>query len=166
MSGRPAAFLDRDGVINEDRDCVHRPEDFAWMPGMPDAIRLLNEAGYLVVVVTNQSGIGRGYYTGSEYQAFERWIDERLAEAGAHVDATYHCPHFPVSAGGPEAECDCRKPAPGMILRAIDELGIDPAASFLIGDKPRDIEAAAAAGVRGVLYEGGDVSALVRRLIG
>lgn len=166
MTGRRAAFLDRDGVINEDRDCVHRPEDFAWMPGMPAAIRLLNDAGYLVVVVTNQSGIARGYYTEGQYQAFERWIAERAAEEGARIDATYHCPHLPKAEGGPDEPCDCRKPAPGMVLAAIDELGIDPAASFLIGDKPRDTQAAEAAGVRGVLYEGGDLSALVRRLIG
>lgn len=165
-AGRPAAFLDRDGVINVDTRHLHTIADFRWMPGMPEAIRLLNEAGYLVVVVTNQSGIGRGLYTEREFAEFTRWIDERLAEAGAHVDAWYHCPHHPTEATGPyRRACDCRKPAPGMLLRAIADLGIDPAASFLLGDKPHDVAAAEAAGVRGVLYEGGDLTAVVRGLI-
>lgn len=163
---KPCVFLDRDGVVNEDLHNVHRIEDFHWMPGMPDAIKLLNDSGRLVVVITNQAGIGRGYYTEQEFAAFTAWIDGRLASVGAHVDATYFCPHHPTAAKGSYLrDCDCRKPAPGMLVQAIAEWAPDMERSVMIGDKPSDMEAAAAAGVRGLLYEGGDVSALVRGLI-
>jgi D,D-heptose 1,7-bisphosphate phosphatase len=166
-SRRPCAFLDRDGVINVDTGHVHRPDEFRWMPGMPEAIRVLNDAGWLVVVITNQSGIGRGLYSEAEFEAFTAWIDAELAAVGAHVDATYHCPHHPaVARGGFLRKCECRKPAPGMILRAIMEWRPDLERSFLLGDKTSDMVAAEAAGVRGVLYTGGDVAALVRTLIG
>jgi D,D-heptose 1,7-bisphosphate phosphatase len=163
---KPCAFLDRDGVINEDTDYVHTPEGFRFMPGMPDAIRVLNDAGWLVVVVTNQAGIGRGYYTERDFEEFARWIDERLAESGAHVDATYHCPHHPTAGVGEYLRaCDCRKPAPGMVLRAIAEWEPDVGRSFMLGDKLSDMEAAAGAGVRGVLYEGGDLREVIGGLI-
>jgi D,D-heptose 1,7-bisphosphate phosphatase len=161
---RPCAFLDRDGVVNEDRDYVHASEQFRFMPGMPEAIKTLNDAGWLVVVVTNQAGIGRGLYTEDEFAAFTEWIDERLAKAGAHVDATYHCPHHPTAGLGEYLRvCDCRKPAPGMLLRAIAEWDPDVERSFMLGDKPSDMEAAAAAGVRGVLYAGGDLLEIVSK---
>ena len=164
---KPCFFLDRDGVINEDLHNVHRVQDFHWMPGMPGAIKLLNDAGWLVVVITNQAGIGRGYYTEQEFAEFSRWIDDQLASVGAHVDATYHCPHHPTAAlGAYLRECDCRKPAPGMFKKAIAEWEPDLERSVMIGDQPSDLQAAAAVGVRGVLYEGGDLSALVRELIG
>jgi D,D-heptose 1,7-bisphosphate phosphatase len=163
---KPCAFLDRDGVINVDGDYVHTPAEFRYTPGMPDAIRLLNDSGWLVIVITNQAGIGRGLYTETEYAWFESWIDRMLAEEGAHVDAWYHCPHHPTAGLGEyRRECDCRKPAPGMMLRAIDEWGPDVARSFMIGDMPKDLEAAAAAGVRGVAYRGGNVRDLIARLI-
>ncbi len=165
-AGRPCAFLDRDGVVNEDTGHVHTPAEFRFMPGMPEAIRLLNDAGWLVVVVTNQSGIGRGLYTEAEFEDFTRWIDERLAEAGAHVDATYHCPHHPTEARGEYLmDCECRKPGPGMLLRAIAEFQPDVRRSFMLGDKRGDMEAASAAGVRGVLYDGGDLRDVVAGLI-
>jgi D-glycero-D-manno-heptose 1,7-bisphosphate phosphatase len=163
---KPCAFLDRDGVINVDTDYVHTPEEFRFMPGMPEAIQLLNDAGWLVVVVTNQAGIGRGRYTEAEFAAFTSWIDERLAETGAHVDATYHCPHHPTAAVGEYLrECECRKPAPGMLLHAIAEWEPDVSRSFLLGDSPTDLEAAATAGVRGVAYRGGNVRDLIEGLI-
>ena len=163
---KPCAFLDRDGVINVDGDYVHTPAEFRFTPGMPDAIRLLNDAGWLVVVVTNQAGIGRGLYTEAEYARFESWIDGTLAEEGAHVDAWYHCPHHPTAGVGEyRRECECRKPAPGMLLRAIAEWGPDVARSFMIGDMRKDLEAAAAAGVRGFAYRGGNVRDLVAGLI-
>lgn len=166
-TAKPAAFLDRDGVINVDTGFVHRPEDFRWMPGMPEAIRLLNEAGWLVIVITNQSGIGRGLFSEEEFLAFTRWLDRELERHGAHVDATYHCPHHPEEAAPPYLrECECRKPAPGLILRAIEEWSPDVARSVLIGDEASDMQAAKAAGVRGVRYRGGDVARLVRGLIG
>jgi D-glycero-D-manno-heptose 1,7-bisphosphate phosphatase len=118
-------------------------------------------------VITNQAGIGRGLYTEAEFAAFSAWIDERLAEVGAHVDATYHCPHHPTAGIGEYlTACDCRKPAPGMLLRAIRDWDVDVAASVMIGDKPHDIAAAEAAGVRGLLFEGGDLDGFVREALG
>ncbi len=163
---KPCAFLDRDGVINVNVDNVHRIEDFRWMPGMPGAVKLLNDAGWLAIVVTNQAGIARGYYTEQEFAAFTAWIDGRLAEAGAHVDATYYCPHHPTAGlGAYLADCGCRKPAPGMLERAIAEWQPDVGRSLMIGDQPSDMQAAAAAGLRGILYQGGDISEVVRGIV-
>lgn len=163
---RPCAFLDRDGVINVDTDYVHAPEQFAFTPGMPEAIRYLNDAGWLAIVITNQAGIARGYYTEADFAAFTGWIDEQLAEAGAHVDATYHCPHHPTAGLGEYlTDCDCRKPNPGMILRSIAEWEPDLSRSFMVGDMPKDMEAAEAAGIRGVPYRGGDIASLVRDIV-
>ncbi len=145
---RKAAFLDRDGVINLDRAYVSRWEDFEFVPGAIDAMRRLKKAGYALVVVTNQSGIARGYYTEAQYQALTTAMKQALADAGAAVDAVYHCPHYPKGEVAELAiECDCRKPAPGMILRAARELNLSLADSILVGDKPSDIKAARAAGV-------------------
>jgi rfaE bifunctional protein nucleotidyltransferase chain/domain len=145
---RKAAFLDRDGVINLDRAYVSRWEDFEFVPGAVEAMRRLKQAGYALVVVTNQSGIARGYYSEAQYQALTSAMKEALADAGAAVDAVYHCPHHPKgSVSGLDIECDCRKPAPGMILRAAKELNLLLTDSILIGDKPSDIDAARAAAV-------------------
>lgn len=145
---RQAAFLDRDGVINRDRAYVSRWEDFEFVPGAVDAMRRLKKAGYALVVVTNQSGIARGYYSEAQYQALTAAMQQALANAGAAVDAVYHCPHHPKGKVAELAiDCDCRKPAPGMILRAAKELNLSLADSILVGDKPSDIEAARAAGV-------------------
>lgn len=163
---KPCAFLDRDGVINEDVGHLCEREDFVFKPGMPEAIKLLNDAGWLVVVITNQAGIGRGKYTEAQFQDFTGWIDEQLAAAGAHVDATYHCPHHPTAGKGEYLRaCECRKPAPGMLLRAIAEWEPDVGRSFMVGDKDSDIEAAAGAGVRGYLYRSGNVRDLIAGLI-
>lgn len=145
---RQAAFLDRDGVINLDRAYVSRWEDFEFVPGAVDAMRRLKQAGYALVVVTNQSGIARGYYSEAQYQALTAAMQQALLDAGAAVDAVYHCPHHPKGKVAELAiDCDCRKPAPGMILRAAKELNLSLADSILVGDKPSDIEAARAAGV-------------------
>lgn len=145
---RKAAFLDRDGVINLDRAYVSRWEDFEFVPGAIDAMRRLKAAGYALVVVTNQSGIARGYYSEAQYQALTDAMQQALLEAGAAVDAVYHCPHHPKGKVAELAiDCDCRKPAPGMILRAARELNLSLADSILVGDKPSDIEAARAAGI-------------------
>lgn len=145
---RQAAFLDRDGVINLDRAYVSRWEDFTFVPGAIDAMRRLKKAGYALVVVTNQSGIARGYYSEAQYQALTAAMKQALADAGAAVDAVYHCPHHPKGQLAELAiDCDCRKPAPGMILRAAKDLNLSLADSILVGDKPSDIEAARAAGV-------------------
>ena len=145
---RPALFLDRDGVLNEDRGYVHRWEDFRWIAGAREAVAAFNSRGWWVFVVTNQSGVGRGYYSEDDVHALHARMIEDLAAMGARIDAFYHCPHHPEGTVAQfTRSCDCRKPAPGMILRAIRELGIDPAASILIGDSERDIEAGRAAGI-------------------
>jgi len=136
-----AAFIDRDGVINEDREFVFRSADFHFVPGAVDALRALREAGYRLVVITNQSGIGRGLYSERDYLELERYMRARLEQAGVALDGIHHCPH------APETDCDCRKPRPGMLMAAIRELDIDPSQSLLVGDRRADIEAGRAAGV-------------------
>ena len=145
---RRAAFIDRDGVIIEDREYAWRTEDFALLPGAAAALRDLAAAGYLLVVVTNQSGIARGLYTEADYQAFTAHMRSRLEDLGVRVDAVEHCPHLPdaVIARYRKA-CDCRKPQPGMLRRAIAALDIDAAASVLVGDRATDLAAGRAAGV-------------------
>ncbi len=163
---KPAVFFDRDGVINEDVGFAHTPEEFRFLPGAPEAVKLVNDAGLLAFVVTNQTGIGRGYYTEDDFAAFTAWVAERLAEKGAHVDATYFCPHHPTEALGPYLRtCECRKPAPGMLLRAMAEWEVDVEASVFIGDRPSDAEAARRAGVASVTYVGGDLRDLVRDVL-
>ncbi|HET8871539.1 MAG TPA: D-glycero-beta-D-manno-heptose 1,7-bisphosphate 7-phosphatase [Aquabacterium sp.] len=145
---RKAAFLDRDGVINLDRAYVHKWDEFEFVPGAVDAMRRLKEAGYALVVVTNQSGLARGMYTEAQYQELTAQMRQALADAGAEVDGVYHCPHHPKGTVAELAmDCDCRKPEPGMILRAAQDLGLALPDSILVGDKPSDIEAARAAGV-------------------
>ena len=156
---KPALFLDRDGVLNEDRGYVYRWEDFRWIPGARQAVAAFNRAGWLVIVVTNQSGVGRGFYSEDDMRALHAKMSQDLADAGGRIDAFYHAPQHP------EAPLDAyrhpdppdRKPNPGMILRALSEWPIDRAASLLIGDKPSDLEAAERAGVRAALFEGGDL---------
>jgi D,D-heptose 1,7-bisphosphate phosphatase len=145
---RKAAFLDRDGVINVDRAYVNRWEDFEFVPGAVDAMRTLKQAGLALVVVTNQSGLARGYYTEGQYQELTLAMTQALAQAGVALEAVYHCPHHPSGAVvGLTMDCDCRKPAPGMIFRAARELNLSLSDSILVGDKPSDIQAAQAAGV-------------------
>lgn len=145
---RKAAFIDRDGVLNEERAFVHRPEDFTLVHGAACALRLLQEADYRLVVVTNQSGIARGLYTEADYLALTAHMRSSLEAHGIRLDAVEHCPHLPdATVDRYRVECDCRKPKPGMLLRAIESLDIDPRASFLVGDRLSDLEAGRAAGV-------------------
>ena len=141
---RRAIFLDRDGTLNEDLGYVHKPEDWRWLSGVPEAMARFRAAGWLVVVASNQSGIARGYFGLEELRALERWVDAQLAPLGAKPDAWYSCPHLP-SVSGP---CACRKPMPGLILQACAELGIESAASWMLGDRERDVAAGLAAGCR------------------
>lgn len=145
---RKAAFIDRDGVLNEERAYVHRIEDFVFVPGAVEALRVLKAAGYLLVVVTNQSGIARGHYSAADYLALTGYMRERLAAEGIGLDAVEHCPHLPdAPVARYRLDCDCRKPKPGMLKRAIAALDIDPSASILVGDRVSDIEAGRAAGI-------------------
>lgn len=145
---RRAAFLDRDGVINQDKSYVYRWEDFEFAPGAIEGMRLLQEAGYLLVIVTNQSGLARGYYSEVQYQALTKQMLDALRQEDIDVAGVYHCPHHP-SGVVPDLSivCHCRKPEPGLIVRAARELNLSLSASLLIGDKPSDIQAARAAGV-------------------
>ena len=136
-----AIFLDRDGVINVDRGYVSTIEAFEFVPHLFETLRHFRALGYLLIIVTNQSGIGRGYYTLEDFKKLSAWMLERLEEEGIKIDALYHCPH------DPDSGCGCRKPAPGMILEAIDTFGIDPQRSWMIGDKQSDIDAAKNAGI-------------------
>jgi len=156
---RPAVFLDRDGVLNHDAGYTHRVEDLKWIPGAIETIRRMNDRGALVFVITNQAGIARGYYRPAEVERFHAAMVADLAREGAHIDAFYICPYHP------EAEVEAyrhadhpdRKPNPGMILKALAEWPIDPSRSVLIGDQETDIEAARRAGVKGLLYTGGNL---------
>lgn len=144
-----AVFLDRDGTINVEKNYLYRIEDWEWIPGAAKAIRNFNEAGYLVVVVTNQAGVARGLYSEEEVRTLHEFIDSKLAKEDAVIDAYYICPHHPDF--GEQTNCDCRKPRPGMLLSAARDLCIDLASSWLVGDKLSDIEAAEAAGVTPIL---------------
>lgn len=151
-----AVFLDRDGTINEEKDYLWRIEEFSFIAGAVDAIRLLKGAGYLVVVVTNQSGIGRGFYNEEDLARLHDHMGRELQRQGVSVDACYYCPHHPQHGVGHYAmDCSCRKPLPGMLLQAAFELEIDLAASWMIGDKKADIDAGLAAGCRTVLVRTG-----------
>lgn len=148
---KPAVFLDRDGTINVEKDYLYRVDEFEFTPGAVEAIRLLNQAGYLVVVVTNQSGVGRGYYTEADVEVLHSHIDRVLVSQGAWVDAWYYCPHHEHAKPPYNQACDCRKPLPGMLLQAAADHAIDLTRSWMVGDKPVDIEAGKAAGCRPVL---------------
>lgn len=153
---RRAVFLDRDGTINVEKDYLHRDSDFAFIPGVPEAIGRLNAAGFLVVVVTNQSGVARGYYDEAAVHALHEHIQQQLAAGGARIDAFFHCPHHPTEGvGAYRFDCDCRKGSPGMLLQAAREHGIALDRSFIVGDKLADIEAGHAAGCRSILVRTG-----------
>lgn len=144
----PALFLDRDGVINVDIGYLHRAEDCEFVPGIFEVVRRARRAGYDVFVVTNQAGIARGYYSEETFDSFTRWMLDQFEAEGAPITKVYYCPHHP-SAGQGEylRECECRKPAPGMLLQAAREYPVDLTRSVLIGDSSTDIDAARAAGV-------------------
>lgn len=155
---RPALFLDRDGVLNVDRSYVSRAEDFEWVPGAKECVRRFNDLGYWVFVVTNQSGIAQGLYSEDDMRKVHAHMLRDLEDAGAHIDRIYFCPYHP------EAELESyrqdsqeRKPGPGMLLRAMADYDVDKERSFLIGDKPADIQAAKAAGLPGFLFGGGNL---------
>ena len=143
-----ALFLDRDGVINVDHGYVHTPEKFEFVDGIFEIVAAANKAGYLVIVVTNQAGIGRGYYSEAQFHALTDWMKTKFIENGGRIDAVYFCPYHPeYGVGKYRRESDCRKPAPGMILTAMRDFDIDLGKSILVGDSLKDIYAANASGI-------------------
>lgn len=152
---KPALFLDRDGVINVDHGYVHTPENFEFVDGIFEVVATAKRAGFLVVVVTNQAGIGRGYYSETQFHALTDWMKARFAERGGQIDAVYFCPCHPEHGIGQyRRESEFRKPAPGMLLLAQRELDIDLSSSIFVGDKASDMQAGRAAGVGRLLLLG------------
>jgi D-glycero-D-manno-heptose 1,7-bisphosphate phosphatase len=150
-----AVFLDRDGTINIEKEYLYRSADFEFIPGVPEAIKILNQAAVMVVVVTNQSGVARGYYTEDDVETLHRHIDRELERSGAHVDVWLYCPHHPAGRGSYALPCDCRKPLPGMLKDAARRYDIELLDSTMIGDKLADIEAGLAAGCHTILVRTG-----------
>ena len=162
-ASRPAVFFDRDGVINADLGYVGDASRFALLPGAAEGVRAAAAAGALCFLVTNQSGVARGFFTEADVVALHGHMAELLAREGAGFDDIRICPHLPdAPLAAYRRVCTCRKPGPGMILDLMARWPVDPLRSVLIGDKPSDVAAARAAGIRGVLYAGGSLSDTVR----
>jgi D-glycero-D-manno-heptose 1,7-bisphosphate phosphatase len=169
-NSRTAAFLDRDGTIIEDVPYISDPEKVSLLPGAALAIHKLNEAGVIVVLTTNQSGLARGLFTESELSAVNRRMVELLEREGARLDAVYYCPHLPHEMLSPDQlPCECRKPGVGMVRRAQEELDVDPEHSYFFGDRRSDVEMAVNAGGTACLVltgQGDEEAETVRRMKG
>lgn len=160
---RPAIFFDRDGVLNEDVGYVYDIAKLKWIDGAREAVKAANDAGYFVFVITNQSGVARGFFDEHHVQALHEWMAADLARIGARVDAFEFCPYHPDAVIERYRQVSPRrKPAPGMITDLLERFPVDLSRSILIGDKPTDMEAAQAAGIRGILFTGGDLAQFVR----
>lgn len=161
-----AFFLDRDGTINVDKNHLYKIADFEFLPNAPQAISKINKAGYLVIVVTNQAGIGRGYYTEEDVIKLHRHIDQELIAYNAHIDAYYYCPHHPIyGIGAYKKVCECRKPNSGLLKQAVEHFNIDCSKSYIIGDKPWDIEAGENIGISGYMIGEKSLYDIVSELI-
>jgi len=156
QQGKPAIFLDRDGTLNREVHYLADPDRFEWLPGSLEAVGALARAGYLLIVVTNQSGIAQGLLDEDTLQAIHARMADDLLEIGVTLDGIYHCPHHPRLGESPwVGPCDCRKPAPGLLRQAIAEHSIDLQGSWMIGDSLRDVEAGRALGLPGILVRTG-----------
>ncbi len=152
MSGRIGVFLDRDGTLNVERDFIARPEEIQLIPGAADAVQRLNREGLVACVISNQSGVARGYLTEEDLVPIHARLSEDLGAGGARVDRYYYCPHHPTEGMPPyNVECECRKPKPGMLLQGAREFGLDLTRSYVIGDRMSDVQAGQAVGAATVL---------------
>ena len=166
MGGKKLCLLDRDGVLNVDKAYLHNTEDVEWIPGSREAIAWMKRQGILVTVVTNQSGVARGFFTENTVRKLHAWMQAEVKKSGGDIAAFYYCPHLPGAAVKRyDVECECRKPKPGMILQALSDFDVPPGNAFLIGDSLRDVEAAEAAGVKGYLYSGGSLLEFVKTIV-
>jgi D-glycero-D-manno-heptose 1,7-bisphosphate phosphatase len=164
--GRGAIIFDRDGVLNRDVGYAHRPDQIEWVEGAIAAVKAVNDAGLFAFVATNQSGVARGYYGEAEVAALHQWMSEAMGAQGAHIDAFVYSPFHPEgSVERFRQDTDCRKPGPGMILDLLARFPVDRSRTVLIGDKASDLEAAQAAGIEGLLFQGGDLHQLVRPVL-
>ena len=153
-----AVFFDRDGTLNVDVHYLYRIEDFQWTEDAIAAIKYCNDQDWRVIVITNQSGVARGYYTEQDIQRLHEWMNEDLAKYGAHIDAFYYCPHHPDGSVPQYAvACDCRKPGTRLLDAACADFDINRAKSVMIGDKPIDVECARRAGIKGIRFMGGSL---------
>jgi len=143
MEKRKALFLDRDGVINKEKNYVFKIEDFEFIDGIFDFCEHFQRKGYLIFVITNQAGIARGFYTADDYSALTDWMVVQFAKRNIYISKVYHCPHHPEITG----TCDCRKPNPGMILQAAEEFNLELKDSILVGDYEHDLKAGENAGI-------------------
>lgn len=150
MSKKPAVFLDRDGTINEDTGYIDSPERLIFIDGASSAIKKLNSKGYRVIIITNQSGVGRGYFSKEAVDAVNKKLEETLKKQGAHLDGIYYCPHHP------DDNCECRKPKIGLLEKAKKDLDIDFKKSYVVGDKISDVELASKIGGKGILVLTGE----------
>ncbi|WP_303816166.1 HAD family hydrolase [Acidaminococcus timonensis] len=164
---KKAVFLDRDGVLDIDKGYIYRPDQVEWVQGAREAVALLHRLGYAIYVVTNQSGIARGYYTQKDMEALHAYMAKEMEKAGGQIDGFYFCPHHPTKGVIPELtiECNCRKPRPGMILQAMADHDLSREGSFLIGDNESDVQAALAAGIPGYRFTGTDLKAFVEQVL-
>jgi D-glycero-D-manno-heptose 1,7-bisphosphate phosphatase len=166
MAENKLCLLDRDGVLNVEKDYLHKAEDVEWIPDSLEAIAWLNRQGFQVVVVTNQSGVARGFFSEDDVRELHDWMASEVKKSGGDIAAFYYCPHLPgATVKQYDVDCRCRKPKPGMILQALNDFKVLPDDAFLIGDNPRDAEAAEAARLRGFLYTGGSLLDLVQRIV-
>jgi D-glycero-D-manno-heptose 1,7-bisphosphate phosphatase len=163
---RPAVFLDRDGTINVEKNYLIDPTEFDFIPGVPEALKKLQDAGYLLVVVTNQSGVARGYFSEAQVSKLHEYMLDLLSEAGVALAGIYICPHHPTAGVGDyRLDCNCRKGKPGMLHRAARDLNIDLQKSFMVGDKTADIQAGQAAGCKTILVCTGHGQDFVREAV-
>ena len=156
VTGNKTVFLDRDGTINVEKNYLFKTEDFEFIKGSDRAIKLLNDHGYKVVVITNQAGVARGFYSEKEVNKLHKYINQKLEQIGAHIDGFYFCPHHPVAGiGFYKRICNCRKPNTGLFEKAAQDFNVDTGHSYMIGDNIADIQAGNNFGVRTILVSTG-----------